>query len=562
MRLLALVLAALFALGPVRADKVAAPKLVVLLVFDQMRGDYLARWYDLYPAGGFRRLAGEGAWFTECHYPYANTITGPGHATLATGCTPATHGIVGNEWTEARNGKTISCVGVGRYTPVPPVVDPDADKKPRSVSPELLVSPTFADALKKQFGKASRVVALSLKDRSAVLPGGKSPDACYWADDTGRFVTSTYYRDRVHPWVADFNKGVPGDRWLGKRWDRLRADVDYEKWAGPDDVAGEGKGYAQGRTFPHPFDGGETKSMEVYRKAVANSPMGNELLWELAKKAIDAEKLGTRDTPDFLSLSFSSNDLIGHTWGPDSQEVLDVTLRSDRLVADILATLDAKVGKGKYVVVLSADHGICPLPEVSRARKLDAGRLDYNLLLSGAEDILDTVFRDAAAKARDENPWIAGFKSNMLTLDRKKLKRRGVDPAAAAKALAGWLKRQPGILAAYTRADLAADKPDDMLRKVRASYYPDRSGDVMLVLKPHWLPGGYLTGTTHGSPHRYDTHVPLVVYGANVVPGKRAGLASPEHAAVILAAALGIAPPADAKKKVPAGLFGGDKVTR
>ena len=289
------------------------PKLVVLLVFDQMRGDYLSRWWDLYPEGGFRRLAGNGAWFTECHYPYANTMTGPGHATLATGCTPRKHGIVGNEWIDIRKGKTVSCVGAGRYDVIPPpVVDPnvkvdkDADKKPKSVSPELLLSPTTADAIKKQFGKESRVVALSLKDRSSVLPGGRSPDACYWADATGRFVTSTYYRDRVHPWVADFNKSAFGDRWLGKRWDRLRADVDYEKWSGPDDVPGEGKGSAQGRTFPHPFDGGEKKSMKVYRAAVANSPMGNDLLWELAKEAIDAEKLGTRATPDFLSISTKS----------------------------------------------------------------------------------------------------------------------------------------------------------------------------------------------------------------------------------------------------------------
>jgi predicted AlkP superfamily pyrophosphatase or phosphodiesterase len=548
-------------IGPLEAEPkaVGRPKLVVLLVFDQMRGDYLSRWYDLYPKGGIRRLAGDGAWFVDCNYPYANTMTGPGHATLATGCPPRKHGIVGNDWLDIRTGKTVNCVGVGRYTPIPPPpVDPNVKKKSRSVSPELLLSPTIADAIKKHFGTESRVVALSLKDRSSVLPGGRSPDACYWIDATGRFVTSTYYRDRVHPWVADFNKGAFGDRWLGKTWDRLRADVDYEKWSGPDDVPGEGKGSAQGRTFPHPFDGGEKKSMEVYHKAVANSPMGNVLLWELAKKAIEAEKLGTRSTPDFLSVSFSSNDSVGHTWGPDSQEVLDTTLRSDILIKDILATLDAKVGKGKYVVVLSADHGVCPLPEVSRGRKIDAGRLDYGLLLTAAEEYLDETFPDAKVKAKDENRWIQAAMSNMLYLDRKKLKRRGVEQAVVAKALAGWLKKQTGILAAYTRADMAIDAPpDEMRRKVKASYYAERSGDVMVVLKPYWLPGNYLTGTTHGTPHRYDTHVPLVVFGANVKPGKRKEPVSPEHAAAILAAALGIDPPSDATKKVPAGLFAG-----
>ena len=558
---------ALAPVGPVEAEAKAKerPKLVVLLVFDQMRGDYLSRWFDLYPEGGFRRMTGEGAWFADCHYPYANTLTAPGHATLATGCSPQKHGIVGNEWFDLASGKAVSCVEAGRYTLIPPqALDPnekkdkDADKKSRSVSPETLLSPTLADAIKKQFGKEARVVALSLKDRSSILPGGKSPDACYWADAAGRFVTSTYYRDRIHPWVADFNKSAYGDRWLGKSWDRLRPDVDYVKWAGPDDVVGEGKGSGQGRTFPHPFDGGKDKSMKVYRAAVANSPMGNELLWELAKKAIDAEKLGTRATPDFLSLSFSSNDLVGHAWGPDSQEVLDTTLRTDVLVKDILNTLDAKVGKGKYVVVLSADHGVCPVPEVSRDRKLDAGRADYQLLLGASEDFLDEKFPEVDATAKDMNPWIASARSNMLYLDRKKLKRRKIERAEVEKALAVWLRKHPGIRATYTRAEMTADKMlDEIGRKVKSSYHPDRSGDVAVVLKPYWIPGDYLTGTTHGSPYPYDTHVPLVVFGTNVKPGKREGRVSPEHAAVILAASLGIDPPGDAVKKVPEGLFGG-----
>jgi len=193
---------------------------------------------------------------------------------------------------------------------------------------------------------------------------------------------------------------------------------------------------------------------------------------------------------------------------------------------------------------------------VSRGRKIDAGRVDYGLMLKAAEAYLDETF--PAAKGKDANTWIQASKSNMLYLDRTKLKRRGVEQATVEKALAAWLAKQTGILAAYTRADMALDTPgDEVRRKVQASYYPDRSGDIMIVLKPYWLPGNYLTGTTHGSPHRYDTHVPLVVFGANVAPGKRKEPVSPEHAAVILAAALGIDPPGDATKKVPEGLFGG-----
>lgn len=550
-------------LGPVPAPEKhdpLRPRLAVLIVFDQMRGDYLTRWYDLFPEGGFRRLMGEGAHFTDCHYPYANTMTGPGHATLATGCPPRVHGIVGNDWFDRKRGKSVYCVGSQRHVRVPAMANPGGEREARpkrSASPELLLAPTFADELKRHFGKQARVVALSLKDRSSVLPGGKAPDACYWADADGRFVTSTYYRDRVHSWVADFNASGFADRWWGKTWDRLRPDLDYRRLAGADDAPGEGIGSAQGRTFPHPFDGGPKKSKNVYYAALANSPFGNEILWELARRAIDAEKLGTRDTPDFLSVSFSSNDLIGHTWGPDSQEVLDVTLRSDRLVKRLLDTLDAKVGKGKYVVVLSADHGVCPLPEASRARDLDAGRLDVGALQKAAEEFLDRRFPPAAEAAPDRAPWIESSRSNMLYLDRRKLVRLGVGRERVEATLASWLGKQRGIEAAYTRTQMIDGKPLDAVgQKVKASFHPVRSGDVMVVLKPYWLPGNFLTGTTHGTPHVYDTHVPLVVFGAGVKAGRRKERVSPEHAAVILAAALGIRPPEGATVKVPVGLFG------
>jgi hypothetical protein len=531
----------------------ARPRLAVLVVFDQLRGDYLARWQPLFEKGGFRRLTSEGAWFQNCHYPYAATWTAAGHATLATGCSPDRHGIIANEWYDRRAAKEVSCVRTERYTPVPPST---GEKKEKGAGPHLLLAPTFADVLKDATAGKGRVVSLSLKDRSAILPGGRRPDACYWADKAMRFVTSTYYRDREHAWVRRFNESGAASRWLGQEWQRLRKDVDYVRWSGADDVFGEGTGYRQGRTFPHPFLLGKKGGKRNYAQAVEASPMGNDLLLELVSRAIDAEKLGSRDVPDFLSISFSSNDLVGHVWGPDSQEVLDTTLRSDRIVRDLLALLDQKVGKGRWVLVLSADHGICPVPEVTRARGREARRVVPKALQRAAEEHLDSLYPPAKGEERGKGAWIEAYANGMLYLDRKRIARRGLKAEQVETALAKWAVSRRGIARAYTRKQLEVPALDDALgRRVQRSYFAGRSGDVTLIASPHSLLIEYLTGTTHGSPHAYDTHVPLVVLGAGVKPGVRKDSVSPEQAAVILAHALGMKAPARATLPLPAGLF-------
>jgi predicted AlkP superfamily pyrophosphatase or phosphodiesterase len=441
---------------------------------------------------------------------------------------------------------------------VPPPIKEKDDKKddPKGVSPGRLLAPTLADAVKEQLGDGAKVVCLSLKDRGSALPGGQRPDACYWNDRHGRFVTSTYFRDGPHAWVADFNKSGLVDRWHGKEWLRLRPDLDYARRSGPDDVKGEGNLNAQGRTFPHPFGDGPKKRRTNYYAALANSPCGNELLLALAKKAVEAEKLGQRGTPDFLSISFSSNDLVGHTWGPDSQEVLDTTLRSDLVVKELLDFLDAKVGKGRYTVALTADHGICPLPEVSRRKGLPARRIDQKPFLARVEERLNEAFPPCAGEAPDKGKWVEA-KSLMLYLDRKRAARRGAEPEQVVAELARWLPTLPGIARALTRAEVLREPPaDEVARMVRASFHPDRSGDVMLVLARYCMIHDKLTGTTHGSPYDYDTHVPLVVMGPGVRAGVRRERVSPEQTAVILARALGIRPPARARVNVPEGLFG------
>jgi hypothetical protein len=545
-------------------------KLAVLVVFDQMRGDFLEKWKPLFGAGGFVRLQTDGAWFTKCHYPYGTTTTGPGHASMLSGTCGDRHGIVNNNWFEG--GELVYCAGSRRYELVPaPATKPDPKARPKEVgSPDRMLAETVADVLRAEHPKA-KVFGLSLKDRSAILPTGKKPDGAYWFN--GRFVTSTYYADRVHPWVEEFNKSGTAEKWFGKNWDRSRADVEYEKWTGPDAVTGEGKGiqvtarddpargWAQGNAFPHPNTGGRAKPGKEYYESLANSPFGNDLLLDFAKACVTAEQLGADDVPDLLVVSFSSNDLIGHTWGPDSQEVLDVTLRSDALMAEWLKFLDEKVGKGQYLLAVTADHGICPLPEVSRKRGLDAKRADPRAVQRALEAHLTKQF--GTAKGEKSPTWIdafAGASSDTpsslpwVYFDPKVCAAAGKSRAEVAKAAAEFLAKDPNVARALTRADLEGVIPesDVVARRAERSYHPDRCGDVYVVLKEWYLPSTALgTGTTHGAPYDYDRHVPLVVYGPGVGGGAKTEPTTPQATAAIFAKWLGVRLPNKAEFPVP-----------
>jgi predicted AlkP superfamily pyrophosphatase or phosphodiesterase len=535
-----------------------SPRLAVLVVFDQLRADYLTRWHDLFGPDGFRRLEAGGAWFRNCHYPYADTFTGAGHASVSTGCSPDRHGVIDNDWYDREAQAPVDCVATDRYEAVPPppggAKDGAPTKKSGGAAPERLLKPTLADALKEATGGRGQVVSLSFKNRSAVLPGGRRPDACYWVGEGGGlFITSTYYRDRLHPWVEEFNRAGRADAWFGQTWDRLRPGLDYDRSSGPDDVRGEGLGLVRKRTFPHPLTGGPQQLKSVYYNELYNSPFGNDLLLGLARRALEAEKLGSRAAPDLLCLSFSSNDAVGHCWGPDSQEVLDVTLRSDLIVKQLLEALDAQVGKGRYVLALTADHGVCPLPEVARSRGQEAGRIDASRLRAGALEHLNRTFPGGEKGAR----WVEATAAEWFYLNRALLRQRGLDQSKVEESLAGWLRKQPGIQKAYTRSQLVAGVPpgDELGQRVRRSFHPGRSGDVAAVVKPyHLLAWPFQTGTHHGTPHAYDTHVPLLVYGPGVRRGVRHEAVTPLATAAILARLLGIKPPAGAQDPVPEGL--------
>ena len=327
-------------------------------------------------------------------------------------------------------------------------------KQKANGTPDRLLAPTFGDAIKLATGGKAKVFGLSFKDRSALLPVGAKADGAYWLDSAdGMIVTSSFYRDAVHPWVSELNKKHSADQWFGKKWAHARPDLDYVKYSGPDDVAGEGKGVREGLTFPHPIDGGLKRPGKAYYEVLATSPFGNDLLLEMVRAAVVSEKLGRHEVPDLLTVSFSSNDYVGHAWGPDSQEVLDVTLRSDRQLAALLKLLDENVGIGKYLLCMTADHGICPLPEVSARRGTDAHRVSVSRMLTVAEAHLRKTFApDAAADVKTR--FIENRTGLWIYLNHTLIESMGLKATDIARSLADYLDKQEGIGRTFTRGGL------------------------------------------------------------------------------------------------------------
>ncbi len=539
---------------PVDAD--GRPRLVVMVVFDQMRGDYLKKWQPLFVEGGFKRLQTEGAWFANCHYPYTYTLTAPGHASLSTGTYPSKHGIISNDWYDRANVETVQSI-----TPPP-------SEKRRGFGPYRRTARTVGDVLLEVLGLRGRVTSLSIKDRAAILMAAMRAQICYWFNgSSGQFVTSPYYRDEPHSWVKSFNRKRMSDSFLDRDWIRFRPNLDYEPHSGPDDFYAEGIGYDQGQVFPHPTRLGKgEKAKERYYHAMENSPYGNELLVSFAKAAIVAEKLGQTDKVDLLCLSFSSNDLVGHCWGPDSQEVLDITLRSDAMIEDLLKFLDAKVGKGKYVFAMSADHGVCPLPEFAERQGHKSGRAEPEILTSLAEEHLNRDFLPPGEK----QSWfeVPNKYNSWIYLNRGVVKALKLDQSKVERSLADWMSERPGILKAFTRTELMDPNSTDrstLFEMTKKSFRPESSGDVMAVLKPYHLFSPPLLSkdpskidsfrTSHGTPHSYDTHVPLLVMGPRIQPGTRDDRVAPQAMAAILAESLRIPPPNGTEFPVPENLF-------
>jgi len=449
-------------------------KLVVLVVVDQMRVDYL-KYYDAKISGGFRRLQ-TGAVYTQAFYPYASTETAQGHSTMVTGESPSVSGIVGDSWYD--RGRKGPAVAAGE-SPDHPLIGGAA----RGGSPEQLLVPTVGDQMKKR-DRRSLVLAASWKRYCAMLMAGRHGDAGYWLDEsTGQMVTSDYYLQAYPSWVDAFNATDPTKAYFGKDW--------------------LGHKFS---TRPQPD--------AMFRARVKESPYGNDILLDFVTRLVNNTPLGQDSVPDFLGVSFSSVDAVGHAYGPFTPELDDTFLQQDRQLGLFMQALDARVGPGNWTMALVADHGVAELPEKVKARGGDAGRIDaVKLRAAVAHDLTVRVGPDAER-------LIEAVESPEFYLDYAEAGRRGIDAPTLERAVADVAMKQPGIAKAYTRNEImsAAPNSDPILRAIAEGFYPGRSGDIYLVVKPNYIFRG-ATGTSHGTPYEYDQHVPLIFYGAGIVPG-------------------------------------------
>jgi predicted AlkP superfamily pyrophosphatase or phosphodiesterase len=523
------------------AGDTAKPKLVVVLVVDQMRGDYIDKFQSQW-TGGLKRLVREGAWFHDAAYPYAATETCVGHSTVSTGAFPATHGMIANEWWDRDQQKELTCtadpsvknIPYDSGAPAPPSTP--ATAAPGDSAARMLV-PAFADELKFQSGSETRIVTMSLKARAAITLGGHQGDSVTWFDGAaGDWVTSSAYPQV--PFVAEYAKAHPVAADFGKTWSPLLPESAYlyEKIA-----AGTGPPPGYGNSFPHSLRGiaASTKADPSFYQQWATSPYAETYLAQMAEAAVDKLSLGQRSGTDFLAISFSSVDYVGHSFGPRSWEVQDELARLDRDLATFFAHLDKSVGRGKYVVAITGDHGVAPVPEDLRKTGIDAGRLNVDEVKVRIEQALENLHYAKPAVAD-----VGGADVYFTPGTYAKLKT----DARAMQAVLDAIQRVPGVLQVYTSEEVAGRPAagNPILSAEAAGFFQPRSGDLIIVPKPYWIwdysqPGRPTRGgTSHGTPYYYDQRVPVILMGAGIRPGKYYGPATPADIAPTLAAICGI----------------------
>ena len=514
----AALLAVMIFVWPVSAGATAYnghPQLIVIIVIDQFRGDYLERYHDQFIEGGFRNFLDRGAYFSDCNYDYANTRTAPGHATLFTGSYTSGHGIVANEWWDPRKKKIVTSVEDDDYKLV------GANSGGTGASPHNLLSDTLGDELKLATGGKARVFSISLKDRAAVLPGGFSADGAYWIEPkSGAWITSTYYRNELPDWVEKFNNNHHADKFWNREWR---------------DAENKLLGSTAART------GRDGKPAGFY-EVIGATPFANEYQLDFAKELMVYEKLGNGPATDLLVVSLSANDILGHRVGPDSPEMRSMALELDRQLADFIAFLGHQVGLANVWMALSADHGVAPLPAVAKALRLPAANLDVKAMREQvnaalakkydkkADYVVDIDYPDAALN--DEAFAAAGRNEENAEHD------------------AGEALKQNGLAGYFTKSDLARGQfPNTELgRRYAHSYSPEGGWYVLGVPKPFQV--GVAAGTDHETPFSYDTHVPLAFFGLVFQIGVHRTHAEPPDLAVTLASLLGINAPAQATGRV------------
>ena len=475
-----------------------------------MRYEYLHRFAPKYGDGGFNRLMNDGFYLRNAHYNYIPTRTAPGHASVYTGSTPAIHGIIANEWYDRTGKIRANCVTDPRYKPV------GSSEGRGDVSPWRLLSTTVTDELKIFTQKKSKVIGIALKDRGAVLPAGHMPDAAYWFDNkSGNFITSTYYLQALPGWVEKFNARKLPDQYLSNDWNTLYP-IDQYTESGPDNNPYESKLFRkQTPTFPYKLK--ELKNVDHDYDMLQLVPYGNDFTLEMFKAAVEGEELGQGDRTDFLALSFSTPDKMGHEMGPNAIEMEDIYLRLDKNLEDMLHYLDTKVGKEKYMVFLTADHGVPDIAKSQIDNRIPSGYYNSPALKDKLNALLKQYFPKIDVVEAVENEQVF-FNREAFQADPKAW---GVEFRVATELVINFLLQEEGVANAYSENLMRQSHYDEggikgmMIR----GFNPKRSGDVLIAFEPGWYELWKITYADHGSGYSYDTHVPVIFYGSGIKKG-------------------------------------------
>jgi predicted AlkP superfamily pyrophosphatase or phosphodiesterase len=535
------------------------PRLVLLIVADQFRYDYLERFGDLFGSKGLKRLLRDGGSWVDTNFDHVPTYTAPGYATMLTGAYPAATGIIGNEWPDRETGKKVNSVSDDTAKLLA------GGSAETGSSPRRLIASTVGDELRLATNDHAKVIGISLKDRAAILPVGRRANAAYWfSTQSGNMVSSNYYFKQLPAWVSDFNKTRPADKFFNAKWERLLPEAEYLKRAGVDSPSWESIGTVAGDTnaFPHSITGGASGPGPDFYTAFEFSPFGNDLLLSFTEQAIKNEKLGQDDDTDVLAVSFSSNDYVGHRYGPYSQEVMDVTLRFDRQLGALLDFVDAGIGLSNTLVVFTADHGVAPTPKHVLALGLNDGHIKSSDILQSIRAAISDRYNpnkkspdptaDYIYKYSESGALTDAFINNNLYFNRAALQRDRVSMEEIERVAGEAALTVAGVVRYFTRTQLqsgAVEPSDPIARRVMHGFYPRLSGDLILVGEPFQYPAGAISAT-HGSPYSYDTQVPLIIMGSGIEPGRYFKSATPCDIAPTLAALLGIQPPSNVTGRI------------
>jgi predicted AlkP superfamily pyrophosphatase or phosphodiesterase len=495
----------LFFAVAVQAQNIQRPKLVVGIVVDQMRWDYLYRYYDRYDAnGGFKRMLKQGFTCENTMIPYTPTVTACGHSCIYTGSVPAITGITGNLWWDNEQNREVYCTEDKTVNTV------GSNSALGKMSPKNLLVTTICDELKLATNFKSKVIGLAIKDRGGILTAGHSANAAYWYDNTtGDWITSTFYMNELPKWVKDFNAKKLVNQYYQQGWNTLYPISTYDQ-STEDDKTWEAKPFGTAaRGFPYDMKAFIGKNYGT----IVSTPHGNTLTTELAKAAIDGEQLGADYITDFLAVSYSSPDYIGHSFGPNSIEEEDSYLRLDKELGQFLDFLDTKVGKGQYLVFLSADHGVAHVPGFLKEHHIPAGNNDMTVLSSQLNSKLKEKF--------GKDKLIVSTSNYQLYLNHPVIDSASLNIDDIKNWLINTVAAEPTVARVFALDKLMQTtlnaKQKDMIAN---GYYPRRSGDIQVILQPGILEGFVSAGTTHGLWNPYDTHIPLVWYGWGIKPGK------------------------------------------